>query len=185
LNNQKQMEPIELNEVGSPKAERPIFITVLCIVSFIISAFAFYSSAVSSIQANLMQDFSKLEQTMDSAMAMSNNDSAASPQQKAAQNFSKNIMKHTFSGLTSENIYKAALANFCYGLLTLFGALLMWRLRKIGYWLYLLGIIISAIAPIAIYGTSNWIGLFTAVGMGMLGLVMMVLFTINKKHLVN
>jgi len=179
------MEPIELNEIASPKAERPVFITVLCIVSFIISAFAFYSSAVSSIQANLMQDFAKLEQTMDSAMALSNNDSIVSPQQKAAQNFSKNIMKHTFSGLTSDNIYKAALANFCYGLLTLFGALLMWRLRKIGYWLYLVGILISIVAPVAIYGTGNWIGLFTTIGMGLLGITMVVLFTINKKHLVN
>jgi hypothetical protein len=181
------MEPIELNEVGSPKAERPVFITVLCIVSFIISTFAFYSSAVSSLQANLMQDFSKLEQTMDSAFELSTttNDSINAREQKAVQDMSKKIIKHTFGGMSASNIYKAAVANLCYGLLTLFGALLMWRLRKIGYWLYLLGIIISIVAPVTIYGTDNWIGLFTTIGMGLLGITMMVLFTINKKHLVN
>ena len=185
MNNHLTMEQITTNEIDSQEPQRPVFITVLCILSFVVSAYALYSAAISSIQANLLQDFSKLEQTMDSAMALSNNDSIVSPQQEAAQNISKNIMKHTFSGLTSDNIYKAALANFCYGLLTLFGALLMWRLRKIGYWLYLVGILISIVAPVAIYGTGNWIGLFTTIGMGLLGITMVVLFTINKKHLVN
>ena len=181
------MEQITTNEIDSQEPQRPVFITVLCILSFVVSAYALYSAAISSIQANLLQDFSKLEQTMDSAIQMSTNtnDSFQTAQQKETQEISKKIMKHTFSGLTSETFFKAAMANLCYGLLTLIGALLMWRLRKIGYWLYLLGIIISVVAPIAIYGTDNWIGLFTSLAMGLLGLTMVILFTINKKHLVN
>lgn len=179
----EQQEPID----STIASKRPVFITVLCILSFVISAFALYSSAVSSLQARLMQDFSTLEQTMDSAIKMSTtiNDSLRSPEQKAVQDMSKKIMKHTLGGMSASNIYKAAIANLCYGLLTLLGALLMWRLRKIGYWLYLLGILISFIAPVAIYGTDNWIGLFTSLGLGLLGITMVVLFTINKKHLVN
>ena len=187
MNNLTPMEPINKYEIEPQKPQRPVFITVLCILSFVISAFAFYSSAVSSIQANLMQDFSKLEHAMDSAIELSTttNDTFNSQEQKAVQDMSKKIMKHTFGGMTASNIYKAAIANLCYGLLTLVGALLMWHLRKIGYWLYLVGILISIVAPVAIYGTDNWIGLFTSIGMGVLGITMVVLFTLNKKHLVN
>lgn len=181
------MENQALTDNDSIASKRPVFITVLCILSFVISAFALYSAAISSIQANLMQDFSKLEKSMDSLIQQTTNsiDSIQTPEQKQTQEISKKIMKHTFSGMSSKNIYHAAIANLCYGLLTLFGALLMWRLRKIGYWLYLLGIIISVVAPIAIYGSDNWIGLFTSLAMGLIGLTMIILFTINKKHLVN
>lgn len=178
------METTKLTEAKPLIAERPVFITVLCIVSFVISALAFYSTAMNAIQANIFHNISKLEQSMDSAIARSTTDSIISPQHKATENFAINMMRHTLSGMSSSNLYKSAIANFCYGLLTLLGTLLMWRLRKIGYWIYLLGIIISVTAPLVIYGTSNLIGLFTAIGLGMLGLVMMVLFTINKKHLV-
>ncbi len=164
-------------------AKRPTFITVLCIISFILSAFAFFNGFVSIIKANLANSAALAVNTLDSFESIIVIDSLSTPEQKNAQLFAKKILESTKSSFDSQKILYNAFSTFSYALLTLFGALLMWRLRKIGYWIYLFGIIISVVAPIVIYGSGNWIGIFASVVMGVIGLTMFILFTVNKEHL--
>ncbi|GAB4008749.1 hypothetical protein GCM10028808_15620 [Spirosoma migulaei] len=45
-----------------------------------------------------------------------------------------------------------AIAQFIYALLTLIGAILMFRLQRIGFWIYVAGIAVGLILPIILAG---------------------------------
>lgn len=94
-----------------------------------------------------------------------------------------NMMKSLVGGMNAEAIKNNAYASILAAVLTLMGAILMWKLRKVGFWVYVLGTIISIVAPLIIY-SGNLIGAFTAIGFGFFGLLFIVLYAINKKQLV-
>jgi hypothetical protein len=82
-----------------------------------------------------------------------------------------------------ENIKKNALYSIFANILTLAGAFLMFRLNKTGFWLYLAGTIVSIIAPMVIYGTSNLLSLGMSVIFGIIGVVFVVLYALNLKQM--
>ena len=53
-----------------------------------------------------------------------------------------------------EAIRWLSLSQFIYSLLTLVGAILMFRLRRIGYWLYVAGVAVGIFLPIILVGFS-------------------------------
>jgi uncharacterized MnhB-related membrane protein len=65
----------------------------------------------------------------------------------------------------------------------LIGAIMMWNLRKIGFWIYVLGTVIGIVAPLIIY-SGNLIGAISSIGIGFFGVLFVVLYAINKKQLV-
>ena len=84
--------------------------------------------------------------------------------------------------MTVENIRKSAIGAIISGVCTLLGALLMWRLRRNGFYLYIAGVIIGLVVPFYLYGNN-----FLAVGIssfsGFFGLVFIALYALNIKSL--
>ncbi len=83
---------------------------------------------------------------------------------------------------TEENIKKGAIGSLLAALLTLSGALLMWRLKKSGFYLYIGGVLVGLIVPLVIYGNN-----FLAVGISsfgaFFGLIFIALYALNLKSM--
>jgi hypothetical protein len=94
-----------------------------------------------------------------------------------------NMMKSLVGGISAETIKNNAYASILAAILTLIGAIMMWKLRKIGFWIYVLGTVIGIVAPLIIY-SGNLLGAISAIGIGFFGILFVVLYAINKKQLV-
>jgi hypothetical protein len=66
--------------------------------------------------------------------------------------------------------------------LALAGALLMWRLKKNGYYLYMLSVELGMIGSLVIF-KGNFIGSILFMGVGFAGVLFIVLFSLNLKYL--
>jgi hypothetical protein len=109
-------------------------------------------------------------------------DVATNAENKSAE-AAANMMKSLVGGINAESIKNNAYASILAALLTLIGAIMMWKLRKVGFWIYVLGTAISVIAPLVIY-SGNLIGAISSIGLGFFGVLFVVLYAINKKQLV-
>lgn len=158
------------NYVYTPPA-RPAFLTVLCILTFVGSGFGLIS-ALFGLMFSGMNDasFQMMERSME------NN--------PFADSFGFN-----FEEMARWTAY-SQWANLVGSALCLTGALMMWKLKKIGFFLYIPGWIIPVtISAIAMQYIMSGSGVFS--NFGSLGIVVNVIFAaafiimygVNYKHL--
>lgn len=140
-------------ERASDGNKRPTILTILCTLSLfagtwgLMSSFSNYENAneVSSLTAQA------IDQTRDRFLS-----SMQSGPQKDA--ILKTIKE--FSILTDTvRIKQNALFGILSNLLTLIGVSFMYRLRRMGYGIYLLGIGVYVFSPLFVYGPSNMAGM--------------------------
>ncbi len=158
---------------------RPTFLTVLCILSFLGSGWGIIDSITDYVNAEQVGEATELiEESMDDAMDKLDENEDISDTQRdfvegMAQGFTENI--------TPENIRKSAIVTLISCLLTLAGALLMWKLNKNGFYLYIAGFLVMIIGLVSIF--SGVMGAIAAGGSGFIGVVMIVLYGVNLKHM--
>lgn len=124
---------------SNPTGVRNTFLTVICILTFIGSGWGLIKAirgyATADTVATITGDALKTAETqMD---------------QQNTPSFAKEIMSSVTAGLSPDNIRETSILEFISNLLTLFGAILMWNLKKSGFYLYIAGIIVLIAAPIA------------------------------------
>ena len=96
----------------------------------------------------------------------------------------KKIISSVQEGMTVEKQQNSSIASLLSSLLCLVGAILMWMLNRKGYYLYILGVIVSIAAPLLIYGTTI-LG-YTGAGMsGLVGILFIILYGVNFNKLHN
>lgn len=189
---------------SEPRPEkRNTFLTVLCILTFIGSGWALISSGIAYTTAGktvqLIKDSTNLDPKVDTVKLNSADTSMPSGSSDSVENQIDTVaisnttdsvnrphgvevrMKKSLEVmLTKENIEHKAIGDFISALLTLTGAILMWFLRKSGFFLYVLGIAVSIAVPFYLYSND-----FLAVGMSMIGpffgLVFIALYALNLK----
>lgn len=164
---------------------RPTFLTVLCVLTFIGSGWAILSAAWTFTNASkfanrlsairhVSRDSVSLKDSVHSKDIAHFNKHRQSPAEKIKASLS-NIA-------TVGNIRKASVGSFIAALLTLFGAVLMWHLRRTGFYLYIFGIVIAGIIPFYLYGNN-----FLSIGISsfgtFFGLVFISLYALNLKAL--
>ncbi len=96
--------------------------------------------------------------------------------------FGKNIKKNIMDMISVEKMQQSAVGSFAAALLTLAGAIFMWRLRKFGFYLYILGIIIGIVVPFFVYG-NNLIAIGLSAFGSFFGLVFIALYALNLKSM--
>jgi hypothetical protein len=150
----------------------PSFLKVLCILTFIGAGFGLIT-ALSGI-FTLDSSIATLERSQETLRGSHN----------PLGNFSGQIQSMKKYGQISNIL--TILANA----LCLVGALLMWKLKKIGYFAYLAGSL-SAFVPLYLLNSSNNEGMMGVI-MGivfiiqiMLIIAFIIMYTINFKHLKN
>jgi hypothetical protein len=172
-----------LDEFDEERPERPTLLKVLCILTFIGSSWLILTNigayATASKTAKIISDVRK-EIEKDSAK---NTDSLkANAGHKKGFIFREKMMSSFSKIMTAESIRKTAIGSIISAILTLIGAILMWQLKRSGFYLYIVGTLIGLSVPFYLYGANTMsvgISFFT----GFFGLIFIALYALNIKSL--
>lgn len=150
---------------------RPTFLTVLCILTFIGSGWSIYSGITNYYTADVSfgivnEQFEKVQEELDN--------------QEGAEAVGK-IFQSIGDSMSPEKIKNNGIATAITSIITLIGAILMWGLRKTGFFVYVVGAIAAVIAPISIFG--GFAGVMASGGAAFVGILFIVLYGLNLKHL--
>jgi uncharacterized membrane protein (DUF2068 family) len=177
-NQPQEMSQQDSNPGTAPVKSRPTFLTVLCILTFIGSGWGIIDSFTDYLAADTAEDAVGLvEGALDDAMDEMEDEDLSEEQ----MDFVQNLLGGMTENLTAANIRKISIVNLVSCILTLLGAIMMWRLRKNGYYIYIVGFLIFIVGPALILG--GIMGAMYAGATGFLGVVFAVLYGVNLKHL--
>jgi hypothetical protein len=158
-------------------ASRPTFITVLCILTFIGSGWGLIGGAIQYFSAE------KQALSMSITKEKASTDIEKSGKNDAGTQMAEKMVNSMTSAFTAENLKKTGIASIIGALFCLAGAFLMWQLKKNGFYLYIAGTLIGIISPFIIYGTNNFMSIITSVMVGFVGIVFVILYGVNLKHM--
>ena len=168
----------ELTDFDYSVAERPVFLKVLCILTFIYSTFTILTNFVNVVNPEKAASIISNSQTKIRDSLKNNRRNI----KDSNANFSKKVMV-TLSGFSADKIRKSAIGNIVTSLLCILGALLMWKLRRVGYYIYMAGIIVSVAVPVYLFG-NNIIGTFMIASAAFFGLIFIIFYGMNFKSMV-
>ena len=121
---------------------RSQYLTLLCILTFLSCAIGLVDAVVSYFQTS----------------AVSETPYVADQWKKAGTDTEpKKYFEDRSSGdvplpANEEQVRSLAIAQFAYSILTLIGAVLMFRLRRIGFWVYVAGIVVGFVLTVSMGG---------------------------------
>ena len=152
------------NAAGAP-AKRPTFLTVLCILSFIAAGFAIigYITAITLMGAATAV-VSAAEDTMEAAV-----DSGSYSEMSAAMD--EAMSSGPSMGLT----WAYVIIGFVCTLVGLYGVIKMWKLKKMGFYLYTGASVVSMIMGIVYSGFGAMAVVFP--------IAFIVMYGLNLKHM--
>jgi hypothetical protein len=150
---------------------RNTFLTVICILSFIGSGWG----VISAVRNYTTADY--IAQAVGGAMKNTENQVN---QQGNVPDFVKQIMGSVEADMNPDFLRKIAIFKLISSLLTLSGAILMWNLRKIGFYLYIAGIVVLVGAPLAM---GKLVGAIGASMIGFVGLIFIIMYGVNLKQM--
>lgn len=188
-----------LNAFDEEQRTRPTLLTVLCILTFIGSSWLIltniwaYTTAPKTVRMisaikNKAENNSK--KNIDSLNAENidtlKTKNAGSPKKNVGHSngflFRQKMMSSVSKIMTEENIRKNALGAILSAIITLTGAILMWYLKRGGFYLYILGTLIALSVPFYLYGI-NVMSFGIAFFSGFFGLLFIALYALNIRSL--
>jgi len=163
--------PQEPSTPSVPTKVRNSFLTVICILTFIGSGWGLIKSVRTYVTADYISNVA--EGAIQGAQNQMN-------EQGNTPGVVKSIMGSLAEDMTPEFLRELAILEFISNLLTLSGAILMWKLKKAGFYLYIAGIIILVAAPLAM---GKLLGAIGATVVGFIGVVFIVMYGVNLKYM--
>lgn len=162
----------------SNKPVRSTLLTVLCILTFIGSGYGILTSTYSFVTApktvtKAQEKFKESQQKMETDLK---------DNKKEGAKFAQQMMKETGDLLTLDRIRKSAAISFAMSLLTLIGAILMFMLNRIGFFVYIGGTILGIALPFALFGNGLLTGIAAGFS-GFVGVVFIILFALTLKEM--
>jgi 1,4-dihydroxy-2-naphthoate octaprenyltransferase len=168
----------DLQEFETLPPQRPLFLKVLCILTFIGSSYAIITSAVSYFNADTVANV--LTSTKEQMNKDLNDKSKTTD--PAGNGFANKVMDNMSVMSNPENLRKSSLGTIISSVFCLIGAILMWRLNRTGFWLYTLGTIIGVIVPFYVFGNN----FLTALSVGFasfIGVLFVIFYAMNLKSM--
>jgi 1,4-dihydroxy-2-naphthoate octaprenyltransferase len=172
------MDPLQPTTSVQFAPQRSTFLTVLCILTFLGSGYSLVTNISNYLNANVSSSF--VQQTLDDTQSKIEKDLDGD---EKANDMANRMISDASKLASPENLKKSALFSILASVMTLGGALLMFMLRKPGFWLYVAGTLVSIIAPLVIYGTTNILGLGMTILISFFGILFVVLYALNLKQL--
>jgi hypothetical protein len=163
---------------GAPEVrKRPDMLTILCVLTFIASTYGIFASWSKYNNAMVVAEMTEqvIGQTKEKVMENAKN--------AEERKLTEKMMSGANAFLDTVKVKQHALFDLMSNALTLVGAFLMFRLRRTGFGLYVLGIALFVLAPVVIYGASNLFGLSYTILLGLIGLLFVGLYALNLKHM--
>lgn len=148
--------------------KRPTFITVLCILSFVGIAFSLIGGIMNYFTYSAMAAGNDAFSTMGTG--------ADNQQMRDAMNSMSSMLGLDYGKLALNAIITAAL-----NIPLLIGVLMMWRLKKTGFYVYAAFEIIQAIMPLCL-GLGLAGGIMTVI-MLIFGILFVILYGVNLKYM--
>lgn len=156
---------------------RPLFLKVLCILTFIGSGYGIINGAVIYFKADKIANaFTQVKTQMNDDLKRKN---ARNPEKV---NFLNKIMTNASVMSSPENLRKNAVGNCITSILCLLGALLMWNLRRVGFYIYTIGTVTAIILPFYMFG-SNFLTNISAGFLGFIGILFVIFYAMNLKSM--
>ncbi len=161
---------------------RSTFLTVLCVLTFIGSAYGIYQGITTIVSSGKMSEMMK--------NTVNNEKQAEQRKQMEAKNdkgskFGLKMMDSVKEMSDEKKLKQAGVVAIIGNLLTLGGAILMWRLNRVGFFVYLAGIVTWVGAPIVIYGPGAFLPMVIAAFSFFVGLLFVILYAMNLKDMRN
>lgn len=155
---------------------RPTFIAVICIISFILNGFSFVSNL------SVYNDPSKESEILLTEMRQqqgSIENASGDPATKAQLT----QMWGTFiNTITTPMVKKLALFGVIAAFTCLMGTSLMWRMKKSGLHFFIVGTIVGILAPFILFGGTG-LALIISVIFNIIWLLLLSLFAVNLKFM--
>lgn len=163
-----------MDQYAPVPAQRPTFLTVLCILSFIAGAWGVFDGYRTGFTDKAQRDLEEARTTIEEAME----------QMSGGSGLAERMMEEGLAAAeqTVQHAQPIGISGLALSALSLFGVWLMWNLKRNGFYLYVLAGIGGLIAPISILGTSSVV----IMGMGISGfftVLFIVLYAVNLKHM--
>ncbi len=159
---------------GNPAAQpvqmppgRPVFLTILCVLSFLGVALSLVWNGISYVGMTIGTA------VMQESQVVGNLEEATENVPLAGIS-----IREVFGFL--EHVPAFALVNVFAALIVLAGVILMWNLRKAGYYIYIVGELLPLIALVALGGV---LGSFFAATSSVFALLFIVLYGLNLKYM--
>jgi len=170
------MENPELPSSISPV--RPRFLTFLCYLTLFASSYMMLS-AIAGL-SNPEELTKTLNKSMESWETVFGQAMDADP--KGKEQFEAAMEEIAFAN-TRSNMRDNSFFSLVSNLLTLIGAVLMLRLKKNGFRLYVLGCLIGIIAPLIVFGSGNFLGISYAMLSGFSSALFILLYALKLKYM--
>ncbi|MCO5239195.1 MAG: hypothetical protein M9904_04000 [Chitinophagaceae bacterium] len=165
--------PDQLTTATPPS--RPTFLTVLCILTFIGSSWGILSGITSHISADATSDIAQA--------AMQDAREEIEKEGNAGAKFAEKILSGTAVMLQPENLKKSALFSIVASVFTLLGGILMFGLKKTGFYSYVLGTATGIAGPFIAFGGASFLTILSSSFIAFFGILFVVLYGLNLKHL--
>lgn len=166
-------------EYETEPAARPSFLTWLCILTFIGSGWTIVSSVYTYVSADKYANIISKEKPFKRDSTYADSTGVVHNEGKV---FSEKIKASFSKILDKDNMRKLAIGNLIAALFTLTGALFMWRLKRTGFYIYIIGVIISLMIPFYLFG-NDMIAVGAASFNNFFGLVFIALYALNLKSM--
>lgn len=149
---------------------RPTFLTILCVLTFIASAWGIYKGFANYLSADSIAGITQ------SAM-----DEAKDQIENAGSRTAEAVIDSIANSISPDKIKKNGIGEIVSSILCLVGAFLMWNLNKKGYWVYVVGTVVGVAVPMVVNG--GLVGMAAGGAMAFFGIVFCVLYGLNLKHM--
>ncbi len=101
---------------------------------------------------------------------------------ETGRSFADKMRNNVMDMLSVSKMKHSAMGSFVAALFTLAGAFFMWRLRKNGFYLYILGVVIGIVVPFYIF-SGNLLAIGLASFSSFFGLIFVALYALNLKSM--
>jgi hypothetical protein len=149
--------------------ERPTFLTVLCILSFIWAGFGILAGGMGYVGMKMIES-GALEE-----MVASSGDTNAIAQLEEAQ------AKFEESGLDAGQTANLILLSVVLSIAAFIGVLMMWKLKRSGFWVYATTAVIGLVAPLLFGGNLDMS--ISGIVISAISILFIALYALNLKHM--
>lgn len=171
------MENEIVDQSAVTESKRPTFLTVLCILTFAVSAYYLFDGVL-TIFVSKSFDTSQLD--MISAQMEEALDGAEPGAAEMVETVMEAVSETTTKAIN--NATTLGLITLFVALLSAYGAYLMFNLRKIGFTIYTAAKIVGIVIPLMILG-FNFLTILIYSIAAVIGLIFVILYAVNRKYM--
>jgi hypothetical protein len=157
--------------ISNSNGVRSTFLTIVCVLTFLGSGWGLFSSVRGYFRAEIVseQAAASIEKAQDKM------DNPNTP------NFVKELMNSVAQSTNPDNIRFSSILQLISCLFTLTGAIMMFTLRKTGFYIYIAGIMISVGAPLIV--AKGLVAIIGASVTALIGVVFIAMYGANLKDM--